>query len=117
MRVKRALIRRTRKRKVFKLAKGFVGRKKNVWRTAVEAVHHAMAYSYRHRRTRKRDFRRLWIVRVNAAARQHGISYSRLMHGLKRANVILDRKVLAHLAVSDPEAFGAVVEAARSQLA
>ncbi len=117
MRVKRAMIRRTRKRKIFKLAKGFRGRKKNTWRTAVEAVHHALAYAYRHRRTRKRDFRRLWIIRVNAAARLHGLSYSRLMYGLKRANVVLDRKILAHLAVNDPDAFGAVVQVAKAQLA
>ncbi len=117
MRVKRALIRRTRKRKVFKLAKGFSGRKKNTWRTAVESVHHALAYAYRHRRTRKRDFRRLWIVRLNAAVRQHGLSYSRFMHGMKKANVQLDRKILSHLAVADPGAFAQLVQLVKAELA
>ncbi len=109
MRVKRAMIRRTRKRKVFQLAKGFYGRRKNTWRTTVDAVQHAMAYAYRDRRNRKRDFRRLWIIRVNAAVREHGVSYSRFMHALKQARVQLDRKMLSQLAIDDPRGFGQLV--------
>ncbi len=116
MRIKRALIRRTRKRKIFKLAKGFRGRKKNVWRTAVESVHHALAYAYKHRRTRKRDFRRLWIVRLNAAVREHGMSYSRFMYGLKKANIQLDRKILSHLAVSNPADFAELVGIVKAEV-
>lgn len=110
MRIKRAVIRRTRKRKLFRLAKGFVGRKKNVLRTMIEAVHHALAYQFKHRRARKRDFRGLWIVRLNAAVREHGMTYSRFMHALKIANVALDRKMLSHVAADDPKGFGQLVE-------
>lgn len=115
MRVKRAVIRRTRKRKLFKLAKGFVGRKKNVLRTTIEAVHHALAYAFRDRRVRKRNFRQLWIVRLNAAVREHGISYSRFIHALKVSNVTLDRKMLANLAVDDPRGFGQLVDVVKRQ--
>ena len=114
MRVKRARIRRTRKRKIFKLAKGFVGRRKNVLRTTIEAVHHALAYSYRDRKNRKRNFRKLWIARLNAAVRQHGVSYSSFMHMLKLGNVALDRKVLSALAIDDPKGFGQLVELVKS---
>src|SRR5512135_3841941 len=100
---------RQRRKKVLKMAKGYVGGRGRLYRTAVDAVHRALAYSYRHRRTRKRDFRRLWITRINAAARLHGLSYSRLVFGLKTAGITLNRKVLADLAVRDPQAFAAVV--------
>lgn len=109
MRVKRALIKRTRKRKLFKLAKGFYGRKKNVLRTAIEAVHHALSYAFRDRRVRKRNFRELWIVRLNAAVREHGMSYSRFIHAMKKANIGLDRKVLSHIAMEDPRVFSQIV--------
>lgn len=115
MRIKRALVRATRKRKLFKLAKGFVGRKRNVLRTTIEAVHHALAYSYRDRRVRRREFRSLWIARVNAAVREHGLSYSRFLHGLKQANIALDRKVLSHLAIDDPRGFAQLVEFVKSR--
>ena len=113
MRVKRAQIRHTRKKKLFKLAKGFYGRKKNVLRTAIEAVHHALTYAFRDRRVRKRKFRELWIVRVNAAVREHGLSYSRFMNALKQANIGLDRKMLSHIASEDPRGFGQLVEVAK----
>jgi large subunit ribosomal protein L20 len=116
MRVKRAQIRRTRKRKIFKLAKGFVGRRKNVLRTTMGAVDRAMAYSTRHRRMRRRDFRRLWITRLNAAVREHGLSYSRFIYGLKLANMGLDRKILSHIAIDDPYSFGQLVELVKTSL-
>ncbi len=115
MRVKRAVIRRTRKRKLFKLAKGFYGRKKNVLRTMIEAVHHALAYSFRDRRVRKRNFRTLWVVRLNAAVREHGFSYSRFIHALKQANVDLDRKMLSMIAADDPQGFGQLVEMVKNR--
>ncbi|HWP35151.1 MAG TPA: 50S ribosomal protein L20 [Thermodesulfobacteriota bacterium] len=115
-RVKRAVHAKKKRRKLFKLVKGFVGSKKKINKVAQEALGRALAYAYRDRRTRKRDFRRLWIVRINAAARLHGLSYSQFMHGLKAAGVALDRKVLAGLAVSDPAAFARLAElAARSR--
>src|SRR4030043_1962804 len=95
---------RARRKKVLKMAKGYVGGRSRLFRTAVDAVHRALAYSYRDRRARKRDFRRLWISRINAAARSQGISYSRLMDVLRKAHIELDRKVLADLAVKDPGA-------------
>lgn len=105
---------RHRRKKVLKMAKGYVGGRSRLFRTAVDAVHRAMAYAYRDRRARKRDFRRLWIARINAAAREHGLSYSRLMDALKKAHIELDRKVLADLAVSDPSAFSKIAEMAKS---
>ncbi|MGQ9637689.1 MAG: 50S ribosomal protein L20 [Thermodesulfobacteriota bacterium] len=105
---------RKRKKKVLKMAKGYVGGRSRLYRTAVDAVHRALAYAYRHRRARKRDFRRLWIARINAAARLHGLSYSRLMNLLKKAHVELDRKVLAELAVHDPNTFSKIAEMAKS---
>jgi large subunit ribosomal protein L20 len=96
---------RRRRKKLLKLAKGYWGRKKNVYRNAKEAVERALQYAYRDRRQRKRDFRRLWIIRINAAAREHGLSYSQFMHGLKELNIDLNRKVLADMAVRDPQAF------------
>ena len=106
-----------RRKKVLKMAKGYVGGRRRLYRTAVDAVHRALAYAYRDRRKRKRDFRRLWIIRIGAAAKLHGLSYSRLMDALKKAHVELDRKILAELAVSDPTAFDAVVAAAKEALA
>ncbi len=97
------------------MAKGYVGGRSRLFRTAVDAVHRAMAYAYRDRRARKRDFRRLWITRINAAAREHGLSYSRLMEALRKAHIELDRKVLADLAVSDPKAFSKIAEMAKSR--
>lgn len=108
---------RRRHKKVLKQAKGFYGVRKNRFRTAREAVDRALKYAYRDRRQRKRDFRRLWVVRINAAARLHGLSYSELIHGLKQANVTLNRKMLADLAVHDPEAFGRIAEQAKASLA
>lgn len=104
---------RKRRKKVLKMAKGYVGGRSRLFRTAVDAVHRALAYAYRDRRRRKRDFRRLWITRINAAARIHGISYSRLMDSLKKAHIELDRKVLADLAVNDPSSFSKIVEMAK----
>ena len=96
------------------MAKGYVGGRRRLYRTAVDAVHRALAYAYRDRRAKKGDFRRLWISRINAAARIHGISYSRLMDALRKAHVELDRKILADLAVNDPGAFSKIVEMAKS---
>jgi large subunit ribosomal protein L20 len=107
---------RQRRKKVLKMAKGYVGGRGRLYRTAVDAVHRALAYSYRHRKTKKRDFRRLWITRINAAARIHGLSYSRLMDALRKAHVELDRKILADLAVSDPGAFSKIAEKAKASI-
>src|SRR5262245_49575000 len=98
-----------RKKRLFKRAKGFVGDRKNHLRLTSGAVVTAMAYNYAHRKQRKRDFRSLWITRISAAAKMHGISYSQFIHGLKRAKCELDRKLLAELAVNDPSGFAAVV--------
>ena len=105
MRVKRGFKARRRRKKILKLAKGYRGGRSKLYRTAADAVDKALQYAYRDRRTRKRDFRKLWIARINAAARLNGLSYSRFINGLKRARVELDRKILAELAVSDPKAF------------
>ncbi len=105
MRVKRGFKARRRRKKILKLAKGYRGGRSKLYRTATNAVDKALQYAYRDRRTRKRDFRRLWIIRINAAARLNDVSYSRFISGLKRASVELDRKILAELAVSDPAAF------------
>ena len=105
MRVKRGYKARQRRKKVLKLARGFRAGRSKLIRTAADSVDKALMYAYRDRRTRKRDFRRLWIARINAAARQNGLSYSVLINGLKRANVDIDRKVLAELAVRDRETF------------
>ena len=114
-RVKRGYVKRRRRKKVLHRAKGFRGSMGKLFRPAHQAVTDAMVYATRDRQTRKRDFRRLWIVRIGAAAKQLGISYSRLMAGLKRAKVGLDRKILADLAVRDPSAFSAIVQLAQSQ--
>ena len=115
MRVKRGYKARRRRKKVLKLAKGFRGGRSKLFRTASDAVDKALMYAYRDRRARKRDFRRLWIARINAAARMNDISYSKLIHGLKLANVEIDRKVLAELAISDPPAFTKIAGLASQQ--
>jgi large subunit ribosomal protein L20 len=104
---------RQRRKKVLKMAKGYRGGRSRLYRTAVDAVHRALAYAYRDRKARKRDFRRLWITRINAAARLHGLSYSRLMDALRKAHIELDRKILADLAVNDPGAFSKIAEMAK----
>ena len=101
---------RARRKKILKQAKGYFGRRKNVWTVAKNAVEKAMLYAYRDRRTKKRNFRSLWITRINAGARQHGMSYSQFMGKVKSNNIELNRKVLADLAMNNPEAFKAVVE-------
>ena len=116
-RVKRGVTARARHKKVLDQAKGFRGRRKNVWRIANEAVLKAGQYAYRDRRTRKRVFRALWITRINAAARELGLTYSTFMNGLKKAAIEIDRKVLADLAVFDKPAFAAIAEQARAKLA
>lgn len=116
-RVKRGVTARARHKKVIALAKGYRGRRKNVYRIAKQAVMKAGQYAYRDRRQRKRQFRQLWITRINAGARQHGLSYSKFMNGLKRAAITLDRKVLADLAVFDKATFAQLVEKAKAALA
>ncbi len=116
MRVRRGNRRAKKRKKILKQAKGYYGAKSKAHRIAKEAVEKSLTYSYRDRRTRKRDFRRLWIVRINAAARQNGLSYNRLINGLKRAGCAVDRKVLAELAVEDPSGFAALAAAAKEAL-
>ena len=113
-RVSRGVQARSRHKKVIKRAKGYYGRRKNVFRVAIQAVERGMQYAYRDRRRRKRDFRGLWIQRINAGARMHGITYSQLISGLKKAAIEVDRKILAELAVNQPEIFKALVEKAQS---
>jgi large subunit ribosomal protein L20 len=107
--------RKDRRKKITKLAKGYWGRRKNLFRTAKDAVDKSLAYAYRDRKSRKRAFRRLWIARISAATRSRGMTYSRFIEGLNRANVHLDRKALSNLAIEDPTAFDALVETARTQ--
>ena len=116
MRIKRGFKARRRRKKVLKLAKGFRGGRSKLFRTAADAVDKALMYAYRDRRQRKRNFRRLWIARINAAARMNNLSYSKFMHGLKLAQVDLDRKVLADLAISDPAGFAKIAELAAQKL-
>ena len=116
-RVKRGSKRRERRKKVLGLAKGYFLTKSKLYRSAKEAVDRAGNFAYVGRKRKKRDFRRLWIIRINAAARSHEMSYSQFMAGLKRAGVELDRKSLADIAVKDPTAFGALVQSARAALA
>ena len=116
MRVKRGFKARHRRKKVLKLAKGFRGGRSKLFRTAADAVDKALMYSYRDRRVRKRDFRRLWITRINAASRLNDLPYSKFIRGLKLAGVELDRKVLAELAISDPAGFGKIANLAAQQL-
>src|SRR5690606_27649914 len=116
-RVKRGVTAHARHKKILKLAKGYRGRRKNVYRIAKQAVMKAGQYAYRDRRQRKRQFRALWIARINAAAREQGLTYSVFMNGLKKAGIELDRKVLADLAVFDKTAFGKITDQARASLA
>jgi large subunit ribosomal protein L20 len=115
MRVKRGFKARHRRQKVLKLAKGFRGGRSKLYRTAAGAVDRALRYAYRDRKARKRDFRALWITRINAAARLYDVPYNRFIQGLKQANVVLDRKILAELAVSDPTGFAHIAKMASKQ--
>lgn len=115
MRIKRGYKARQRRKKVLKLAKGYRGGRSKLFRTAADSVDKALNYAYRDRRQRKRDFRRLWITRINAAARMNDLSYSKFVSGLKKANVTLDRKVLAELALSDPAGFSKIAALASQQ--
>jgi len=117
MRVKSGAVRRRKRKRILKAAKGYVGGRRRLYRTAKEAVMRASQYAYRDRRQRKRDFRRLWITRISAAAKMRGLSYSQFMGALAKANVEIDRKMLADLAVTDEAAFDRLVEVAKEQLA
>ena len=114
-RIKRSVNARKRRRKVLKMAKGFFGARSRLLRTATEAVNKAMKYAYRDRRVRKREFRQLWIARINASAMINGLTYSRLIDGMKKAGIELDRKILAELAVNDPQGFAQVVAIAKGK--
>jgi large subunit ribosomal protein L20 len=116
-RVKRGVTAHARHKKVIKQAKGYRGRNKNVFRAAVERVEKGLQYAYRDRRNRKRTFRALWIQRINAGVREHGLTYSQFMNGMKRAGIELDRKILSDLAVREPVAFKSLVEQAQAALA
>jgi large subunit ribosomal protein L20 len=116
MRARNSVASRRRRKKVLKLAKGYFGARSRLYRTAQEAVNRAQQYAYRDRRVRKREFRRLWITRINAAARLNGLSYSQLIHGLAVAEIGVNRKILADLAVRNPDAFTAIAEQAKSHL-
>ena len=116
-RVKRALNAHKKRRTVLKRAKGYYGAKSRSYRAAKEQVQHSLQYQYRDRRNKKREIRKLWITRINAGARQNGMSYSVFMNGLKKAGVELDRKVLSDMAINDPQAFAQLVEVARKALA
>ena len=115
-RVRRGYKTRRRHNRILKMAKGYRGAHGRLYRSAVEAVERALCYAYRDRKQRKRMFRRLWITRINAATRLHGLAYSRFINGLGKAGIELDRRVLAELAISDPAAFGDVVDAAKAAL-
>ncbi len=115
-RTKRAVQSKRRRKKVLRAAKGYVGSKHRLYRTALESVRRALAYAYRDRRAKKREMRSLWITRINAAARMHGIGYGRLMDGLQKAGVAIDRRMLADIAVSDEAAFGEIVNKAKEAL-
>jgi large subunit ribosomal protein L20 len=116
-RVKRGVAARKRRNRILEQAKGYYGARSKLLKTAREAVHKGWRYAYRDRKQKKRTFRALWITRINAAAREHGLSYSKLINGLKCANVEVDRKILAQLAVTDPKAFGELADLAKSQSA
>jgi large subunit ribosomal protein L20 len=115
-RVKRGFKSRKRHQKILKLAKGYQGGRSKLFRSAIETVDRALKYAYRDRRARKRDFRRLWITRISAGVRSYNLSYSQFMNGLKKAQVLLDRKVLADMAISDPQGFSRIVELAKTNL-
>ena len=116
-RATRAVARNAKRKKVLKLAKGYRGRSKNNIRIALESVEKGLQYAYRDRRTRKRNFRRLWIQRINAGARQYGLNYSQFMNGLSKASIEVDRKILSDLAITEPEAFKSLVDQAQAALA
>lgn len=116
-RVKRGVTARARHKKILKKAKGYYGARSRVYRTAKQAVIKAGQYAFRDRRQKKRQFRSLWVIRVNAAARLNGISYSKLIAGLKKAEIAIDRKILAEIAVNDPQTFTAIVEQAKAAMA
>ena len=115
-RIKRGVTAHARHKKVFSMAKGYRGRSKNVFRVAIEKVEKALQYAYRDRRTKKRNFRSLWIQRINAASRLHDMTYSRFMRGLAKAGIELDRKVLADIAVKEPETFAKLVDQVKAAL-
>ena len=117
MRVKRGPHKRRRRKKILKMTKGYWGARHRLYRTAKEALEKALVYAYRGRKERKRQMRRLWIIRINAAARQAGLSYSKFIHGLKKLNIQLDRKVLADMAVNAPEDFAALAEMVKQHAA
>ena len=117
MRVKLAVHSRKRKKSLFKAAKGYRGGRSRLLRTVKDAVDRAREYNYRDRKVRKRDFRRLWIIRINAAVREHGMNYSQFIYGLKSAKIDMDRKTLAYLAMEEPEFFAQVAQTAKSKLA
>ncbi len=116
-RVKRGVTKKARHKKILKMAKGYRGRAKSCFRIAIQKVEKALRYAYRDRKARKRDFRALWIQRINAAVREHGIIYSRFIAGLKAAQIDLDRKVLSDLAIHEPQTFAKIVEKAKKALA
>jgi len=116
MRVKTGVVRRRRHKKLLKQARGFYSGRRKHFRKAKEQLERSLVYAYRDRKQKKREFRKLWIIRINAAARLNDISYSRLMHGLKLANIELDRKILADMAMNEPESFAKVAEAAKAAL-
>ncbi len=115
-RVKRSIRTRARHKKILKLAKGYFGHKSKLFKVANQQVMKSLSYAYRDRKTKKREFRKLWITRINAAARQNGLSYSRFMNGLSKANIMLDRKILADIAVKDPAGFTALCGQAKAAL-
>ncbi len=115
-RVKTGTVRRARHKKILKMAKGFYSGRRKHFRKAKEAVEHALVYAYRDRRQKKRDFRKLWIIRINAASRLNGLSYSRFMNGLKLAEITLDRKILADMAMNDTSSFASLVEVAKKAI-
>ena len=117
MRVKTGIVRRRRHNKIREMASGFRGRRKSCFKLAKDAVEKSLQYAYRDRRAKKRDFRRLWITRINAGTRLSGLSYSKFIYGLQKANIEVDRKVLADLAVREPEVFAGLVDQAKSALA
>ena len=116
MRVKTGVVRRRRHKKVLKLARGFYSGRRKHFRKAKEQLERSMCYAFRDRKQKKRDFRSLWIVRINAACRINGMSYSKFMHGLKLANIELDRKILADMAMNDPQSFAKTIQAAKQAL-
>ncbi len=115
-RVKRGVTAHARHKKVINLSKGFIGRSKNCFRSAIERLEKSMQYAYRDRRTKKRDLRRLWIVRINAAVREYDLKYSQFIYGLSKANIAIDRKLLSELAVNNKSAFAEIVKKVKSSL-